>query len=160
MTATGVLLRPISAEDMPFLYLVFASTRTQELAPLGWSAAQQAAFLGRQFDAQHQSYQASFPDADFHVIVVNDRPAGRMYVARTPAEIWLLDIALLPQYRRAGIGSDLVGALLDEAAETCQPVRLHVEKHNPAVRLFERLGFRSVEVHGIYRFMEWLTASG
>ena len=40
MSATGVALRPVRPDDGPFLRRVYASTRLEELAPLGWSAAQ------------------------------------------------------------------------------------------------------------------------
>jgi ribosomal protein S18 acetylase RimI-like enzyme len=155
MRRTDVLLRPISSDDKPVLYLVFASTRMQELTSLGWSAEQQMAFLTRQFDAQHQSFQASYPNADFQIILVNGGPAGRLYVARTPSEIRLIELALLPEYRRAGIGSDLIRALLDEATGSGRPVRLHIKKVDPALRLYQRLGFKPVEDNGIYWFIEW-----
>jgi hypothetical protein len=32
---------------------------------------------------------------------------------------------------------------------------IHVERLNPAVRLYERLGFRQIEDKGVYLFMEW-----
>ena len=35
------------------------------------------------------------------------------------------------------------------------PVRIHVEKFNPALRLYRRLGFTEIEDKGIYLFMEW-----
>jgi ribosomal protein S18 acetylase RimI-like enzyme len=159
MSASDVTLRPIGPDDMRFLYEVYASTRLDELAPLGWTVEQQAAFLTQQFNAQHQSYRASYASADFQIILVDDRPAGRLYVARSPEEIRLIDIALLPEYRRAGIGARLLRELLDEAAQTGRPVRLHVEKFNPAQRLYERLGFRRVEDHGVYWYMESPTAS-
>jgi ribosomal protein S18 acetylase RimI-like enzyme len=35
------------------------------------------------------------------------------------------------------------------------PVRLHVERNNPALRLYQRLGFREVEDQGVYLALEW-----
>jgi ribosomal protein S18 acetylase RimI-like enzyme len=155
VSSTSVTLRPIRPDDKPFLFGVYASTRLEELAPLGWSAEQQAAFLTQQFTAQHQYYQANYADADFQVIVRDDRPVGRLYVARWPEEIRLIDIALLPEYRNAGIGSRLIDELLVEAAATGRPVRIHVEKFNPALRLYQRLGFSQIADRGVYWFMEW-----
>jgi ribosomal protein S18 acetylase RimI-like enzyme len=155
MSAADVTLRPIAAEDMRFLYEVYASTRLDELAPLGWSAEQRTAFLTQQFNAQHQYYQSSYPDADFQIIMLNERQVGRLYVARWPAEIRLIDIALLPAARGAGIGTRLLHDLLDEAVAERKPIRLHVEKFNPALRLYQRLGFYPVEDKGVYWYMEW-----
>ena len=155
MSATQVSFRPIQPDDAPFLYQVYASTRVEELAPLGWSAEQQAAFLGQQFTAQHTYYQATYPNAAYQVILLDGRPAGRLYVARLPDQMLVIDIALLPEYRNAGIGSRLLRNLLDEAALAGKPVRIHVEKFNPALRLYDRLGFTPIADQGVYWFMEW-----
>jgi ribosomal protein S18 acetylase RimI-like enzyme len=66
-----------------------------------------------------------------------------------------MDIALLPEYRNAGIGARLIRDLQNEAAQTGRSLRLHVETFNPALRLYERLGFHSVSASGIYLEMEW-----
>ena len=36
-----------------------------------------------------------------------------------------------------------------------KPLRIHVERFNPARRLYERLGFRQIEDRGVYLFMQW-----
>src|ERR1700694_4666777 len=113
MRAMTVMLRPIRPDDEPFLRRVYASTRLDELAPLGWSAEQQEAFLHQQFDAQHRHYQTYYAGSDFLVILLEDQPIGRPYVARSPEQILLIDIAVLPEHRNAGIGSQLIKALLD-----------------------------------------------
>ena len=160
MSIPTIALRPIGEADLAFLDEVYASTRTEELAPLGWNAAQQNAFLAQQFAAQHRHYQQHYSDASFQVILVDGQPAGRLYVARWPGEIRLIDIALLPAARGAGIGTRLLHDLLDEAVATQKPIRLHVEKFNPALRLYQRFGFVSVEDRGVYWLMEWAQARG
>jgi hypothetical protein len=42
-----------------------------------------------------------------------------------------------------------------EARASAKPLRIHVERFNPALRLYERLGFRQVEDKGVYLFLEW-----
>ena len=73
---------------------------------------------------------------------------------RTDDELRIVDIALLPQWCNRGIGSALVTALQGEAAAAGKPLRIHVERFNPALRLYERLGFRQIEDGGVYLFME------
>ena len=34
-------------------------------------------------------------------------------------------------------------------------LRIHVERFNPALRLYERLGFHPIADRGVYLFMEW-----
>jgi ribosomal protein S18 acetylase RimI-like enzyme len=92
------------------------------------------------------------------VVVVDGRPAGRLYVARWPEELRVIDIALLPEYRRRGIGTALLRALLEEAGASGRPVRIHVERFNPALAVYEKLGFRLLEDRGVYLFLEWRAA--
>ena len=66
-----------------------------------------------------------------------------------------MDIALLPPYRNAGIGSAILRDLLAEAAAAHQPVRLPVEQCNPAVRLYARLGCAPIADKGVYLCMAW-----
>ena len=148
-------LRPVSADDLPFLCAVYASTREQELTAVAWDAAQKAAFLDMQFRAQHTYYLAHYPDAAFDVILINHQPAGRLYIDRATSEIRIVDIALLPEWCNRGIGSALINVLQGEAAAAGKPLRIHVERFNPALRLYERLGFRQIEDRGVYLFMEW-----
>ncbi|MBV9280115.1 MAG: GNAT family N-acetyltransferase [Chloroflexi bacterium] len=152
----AVTLRPAGEEDEGFLYAVYASTREEELAVTGWSEAQKEAFLRMQFAAQHRHYHTYYPEADYQVILVDGRPAGRIYVARQQDEILLIDIALLPAYRSGGIGTGLIGDLLAEARGSGRPVRLHVEPFNRALRLYQRLGFSRIGEQGLYWLMEWL----
>jgi ribosomal protein S18 acetylase RimI-like enzyme len=150
----AITFRPIGPDDEPFLYRVYASTRTEELAPLDWDAAQKEAFLRMQFNAQHRYYQEQFPDASFQIILADNRPVGRLYVQRCPEELHVIDVALLPEHRRASIGSALLNDLLAEADQAGLPVRIYVERFNPALHLYHRLGFTVIGDTGVYFHME------
>lgn len=146
--------RPIQPDDLPFLREVYASTRADELALTNWSDPEKQVFLQMQFDAQHRHYQQHYPDADFRIILREAHPIGRLYLARLPHEFRIIDLALLPAHRGAGIGTALLQEILREAAAAGKPVRLHVERLNPALRLYQRLGFTTVEAGQIYLLME------
>ena len=156
----SITLRPIEPDDEEFLYRVYAGTREAELAQVDWDAAQKEAFLRMQFTAQHQYYQEHYAGAAFQVILTQSRPAGRLYVARWPDEIRIVDIALLPEHRNAGIGTVLLQELLAEGAESSKRVSIHVEQFNPALRLYARLGFSRIADRGVYYLMEWSPAAG
>jgi GNAT superfamily N-acetyltransferase len=132
------------------LLAVYASTRQEELALTDWDDAQKDAFVRMQFDSQRRYYEEHYRGASFDVIVVDGMPAGRLYVARWPEEIRVVDIALLPEHRGRGVGTGLMGELLAEAAAAAKPVSIHVEKFNPALRIYGRLGFSVVEDRGVY----------
>ncbi len=82
-------------------------------------------------------------------------PAGRLYVQRWPKEVRLVDIALLPDFRKRGVGTELIRRLFSEAAGAGKPVTIHVEVFNPARALYERLGFAPKGEQGMYVLMEW-----
>src|SRR5215831_5559074 len=142
-------------DDAAFLYEVYASTRTEELAVVDWNETQKAAFLHMQCAAQHQFYQERSTQTDLRIMLHDAVPVGRLSVARWQDEIRIVDIAVLPPSRNAGIGTAILRDLLAEAAAAHQPVRIHVEKFNPALRLYARLGFAPIEDKGVYLFMEW-----
>jgi len=150
-----IALRPAAAEDAGFLYSVYASTRQAELADLDWTEEEKAAFLRQQFSAQDRHYREQYDGASYHIIEVDSRPGGRLYVARWDGEIRIMDIALLPENCGRGIGTGLLRDLLDEGAGTGRRVTVHVEQFNPARRLYERLGFHWVRDVGIYVLLQW-----
>jgi ribosomal protein S18 acetylase RimI-like enzyme len=149
-----VTLREARADDEAFLYELYASTRAEEMAAWGLSGAQQEMLLNMQFKAQQAHYEAGYADAEHKIILVEGVPAGRIMVLRLEKEITLVDISLLTEHRRAGIGTYLINALLDEARVAGLPVTLHVYKGNPAIRLYDRLGFTVIADAGAYLKME------
>jgi ribosomal protein S18 acetylase RimI-like enzyme len=151
----GLTFRPITDDDLPFLHDVYASTRAAELALVPWSAQQKADFVAMQFRAQHTHYQQYYPHTDWLVIARAGAPAGRLYLQRGAAEHCIIDIAFLPAHCGQGLGTALLRDLLDEAAACGKAVTIHVEKFNPAMRLYQRLGFATVEDKGIYDLMRW-----
>lgn len=150
-----ITLRSITTDDLPVLYQVYASTRTEELAQTDWTDDQKAAFLQQQFAAQHAYYQANYSTAQFQIIEQHGIPIGRLYVDRWADQIRIVDIALLPDQRGHGVGTQLLQSILSEGQLAGLPVTIHVERFNPALRWYERLGFRVAEDKGVYYFLKW-----
>jgi ribosomal protein S18 acetylase RimI-like enzyme len=135
--------------------MLYASTRADEMAVVPWTEKAKQDFLRMQFEAQHTFYQDQFADADFLIIEHDGEAIGRLYLDRRDDEIRVIDVALMPEHRGKGVGSKLMQDVLDEAASAHKRVRIHVEHNNPAMRLYERLGFRKIDDHGVYFLMEW-----
>jgi ribosomal protein S18 acetylase RimI-like enzyme len=154
----SVALRPVTDADREFLVGVYGSTRDEELSQVEWPEGQREAFIRMQFEAQDADYHTRSPAGSFDVIEVGGRPAGRLYVDRRPGDLRIVDISLLPEFRGAGIGGQLVARLMEEAAAAECKVSIHVEIHNRAVALYERMGFILVDEHGLYRRMEWVAS--
>lgn len=155
--SSEVTLRPVEAEDTPFLQAVYASTRWDELAQAPWSDEQKLQFCLMQFGAQAADYQQNYPQAAFSVIEQAGQGIGRVYVDRRADEIHLIDIALLPAYRGGGIGTGLIQGFQSEARASGRKLTIYVEQFNPALRLYQRLGFRKTGEHTVYFLMEWVS---
>jgi GNAT superfamily N-acetyltransferase len=150
----SVTLRPAGVDDRPFMLRVYAGVREPELEASGLPREQWDPFVEHQFEAQSQAY-AGYENASFEVVLVEGEPAGRLIVARWPEELRVVDIALLPEYRGRGVGGTLMQRLVDEAEERCIKTSIHVERFNPAQRLYARLGFRPVaEAGDVYLLLE------
>ena len=141
-------LRAATPADEPFLFEVFASTRLDEFRFL--EEQQKQALIRMQYNAQRFQYDEGFPQAESRIILLDDRPAGRMLVDESEREFVLIDIALLPEHRMLGIGTQLLKKLLHRAVVARKPVRLHVLKSNSALHLYERLGFLRVGDDSMY----------
>jgi GNAT superfamily N-acetyltransferase len=154
--SSRIALRPVSEADDAFLYSVYAGTRAEEMARVPWTPEQKEAFLRMQFTAQKQHYAAEFPHAQHDLILLDDAPVGRLYLARNADALHILDITVLLDRRNAGIGSAMLGRIQREAAGSAVPVTIYVENFNPSLRFFSRLGFQPAEEKGFHYLMKWM----
>ena len=152
----NVTLRAVTPADEEFLLSVYGSSREAELAQVEWAEGQKETFLRWQFDLQRREYDARFPDAKYQLILIDEEPAGRIWVGEDEEQIRLLDIALLPQFQKRGAGTLLLKELMQEAGRAGKLLRHMVfVLNNDAHRFYERLGFVVIEDVGAYKHMEW-----
>lgn len=150
-----LILRPVEAGDDELIYQVYASTRAEEMALVDWSAEQQEAFLRMQVGAQTDHYKIHYPQAEYHIIEREDAPIGRLITERSKDSILIIDIALLPEYRKMGIGTAILKDLMGAAEREKRSIVLRVEFFNPALQLYARLGFAKTREMSIYHEMVW-----
>jgi len=151
--AAKLTLREATVDDEPFLFRVYADSRREELAHVPWTDEQRHAFLASQFAAQYRYYRENYDGATYQIVLADGQPVGRLFVARWPDEIRVMDIALLTQYRGAGIGTRVMRELCDEADAIGTPIGIHVEKQNAARRLYTRLGFEERQDRGVNSYL-------
>ena len=137
----GITMRPATADDDEFLFELYASTRSDELAAVGWNDQQRDTFLRMQYNLQRGSHQ----ETEGSIILSQGREIGRIVVKKTEEAMFLMDIAILPQFRNRGIGTSVIESFLHEATVAGKPVQIHVLASNFAKRLYERLGFVVVD---------------
>jgi ribosomal protein S18 acetylase RimI-like enzyme len=155
----GYALRPEEDADVPFLMLLFASTRAQELAGIDWPDDHKRMFLAQQFTAQRHHYRTQIDRCEFHVIERDGVPVGRLYLQERVTQLHIVDIALLPTETGQGAGTILLQALTDAAWSRDKGLGIFVEKNNPALRLYRRLGFVEIADTQIYWEMERVPAA-
>ena len=150
-----ITLRNVEPDDDAFLFAAYASSRAQEMAMVPWTDEQRTAFLRSQFNAQQGDYNKRFADAQHGVILADGMPAGISRLQETDSEITIIDLIVMPEYRRQGIGTYLLGDYCAMAKTAGKPLRVYVETFNPSLQLFERLGFSRVADDGVYHLLEW-----
>jgi ribosomal protein S18 acetylase RimI-like enzyme len=144
--------RLAAAGDEGFLRELYATTRPEVAA---WEVEAREVFLDLQFRAQRQGYEARFPGSAHELILLAGRAVGRVWVAWLPDECRIVDLTLLPEHRRLGIGTRIAGELLAEADRRELPVRLTVERANgPAREFWSQLGFVVVADDPVYLAVE------
>ncbi len=130
----NLLFRKATVQDLPFLVALREATMREHV-----ERSQNIYDEEKQLQRVKDKYDCA------QIIVLNGEDIGllKMDGARTPWK--LLQIQILPEYQRKGIGEEIIRQILDDAESIGASVTLRVLKGNPAKRLYERLGFRAEE---------------
>lgn len=156
----AITFRDATDADYDFLRRLYHATREEEMKHFPLSDTEKIIFLNQQFSAQYEHYRIHYPTCERNIVELDGQPIGRMWIDEWSDQIRLVDIALMSGYRATGIGTRLLRDLLARGAKAGKPVTIHVEAYNPALRLYERLGFEKVDTNGVYYLMQWTPPSG
>ena len=152
----SIRLRAATPTDEAFLLKLYESSRGDDLRGLGWEEERISEFLKMQYEAQQRFVESEYKRAANQIVLREDNLLGRLLVDRREHEIRCIDLALLPEYRNAGIGTFLLRQLQEEANRGRKPLRLQIIRFNRAVNLLERLGFARTSETGTHFQMEWM----
>jgi ribosomal protein S18 acetylase RimI-like enzyme len=148
-----ITLRDARPSDRTFLLALYASTRGDEFAHLGWPAEMAQAFMKMQFEAQRGEFERRHPGVACQIIEQRRCPVGRLWVAQDARGLTVLDISLITELRGQGIGTHCLQRVQRRAAAARLDVELQVVVDNPARRLYRRLGFRDIGEAGVRQAM-------
>ena len=151
----SITTRSVKPEDQSFLVELYKSSRGDDLRGLGWEEQRISEFLDMQYEAQQNFYNSDYGSAADELILLADKPVGRLMIESRPHEIRCIDLGLLPEYRERGFGTGIVQKLQEKARRDKKPLRLQVIRFSRAVNLFERLGFVRTSETGTHFQMEW-----
>lgn len=149
-----IFLRQFQPADETFLFELYCSLHP-EFLQLGLSHAQLQSLLKLQYDARESAYRLRCRAEEHQIIVYNEKRAGRIMVSRRAEVFHLVDIALLPEFRNLGIGESLLRQFIEEAEREKASASLNVETQNPALLLYQRLGFEIVNEQNGYYLMRF-----
>lgn len=148
-------LKPAGDEDEAFLYDVFCTTWADEAAALP-NPKLATHMLRIQHTAQERRFRTGYPDHERLLILHDGERAGRLYLSISDTMVNALDMTLLPEFRSKGIGSKVVGDLLQVATDTGRSVTLRVPRRNTrASALYNALGFHLVTMDDLDNYFEW-----
>jgi GNAT superfamily N-acetyltransferase len=92
--------------------------------------------------AQAANFERDWILAQVRIIVLDGGDAGWLQTRERDDGLFVAQLFVDGPFQRRGIGTEIMLRLINEAARVNQPILLAVVKINPAVRLYERLGFR------------------
>jgi ribosomal protein S18 acetylase RimI-like enzyme len=149
-------VRPALPQDEIFLYDLYSAIRGPEFALAPIPAAQKEQLIRMQFRAQISEYAQMYPNSCYHLVLLDSKPAGRLWVAPGNGELQLVDIAVHPNLQGKGIGTALVQRVQQEAAKARLPIRCCVFRFNTgSLRFHQRLGFSILREDQTHYHLEW-----
>jgi GNAT superfamily N-acetyltransferase len=99
--------------------------------------------LNLDMTAQAVSFREHWELSQVRIIVADSSDAGWLQSTMRSDGLFVGQLFVDGPFQKKGIGTEVMNRLIGEAALLNQPVRLAVVKINPALRLYERLGFRT-----------------
>lgn len=143
-----LMLRPLVAEDQPFLERLNAQERAPSYADLGLSEPLLQAMLASHLKAEADEFKAQYPERVEFLVLCQSSEIGRLILNPEANDFGLclriVDLVLLNEVRNKGIGSDLVCSVID-SARALRFTRLLAKvfgANEGAIRLLRRVGFR------------------
>ena len=135
VTHTQISFRPTRDSDVDFLYALHVATMKEYVEKTwGWNDA-----------FQESLFRRNYAPGESQIITLNENDIGMISIESKNDDVFLRAIEIHPEYQRQGLGRGIIRAIIDDAIRSGKPVSLRVLKVNPAKRLYERLGFETVE---------------
>ncbi|MEM7018747.1 MAG: GNAT family N-acetyltransferase [Pseudomonadota bacterium] len=130
--AINITLIPVNEADKAFF---------QQLNILSYKELVEKQFGAWEQKLQAQNFDKKWQEQSFQKAVLDGKAIGGIWVQVFETYHQLREIQLLPEYRNQGIGAQLINTEIERANALGKKLRLRVLLLNPAVQLYERLGF-------------------
>jgi GNAT superfamily N-acetyltransferase len=125
-----IVLRPAVSQDFEYCKRLYFTGMKKIIEELCLDMAAQAASFLQNWDL-----------AEVRIIAVGNSDVGWLQSSVRDDELFVAQLFLDDPFQGQGIGTEVMNRLIGGASRLNQAVRLAVVKTNPALRLYERLGF-------------------
>jgi GNAT superfamily N-acetyltransferase len=96
-------------------------------------------------EAQQKRVQQALGDEGASILLVETSDAGWLHCSETRFAIHLGHLYLVPEKRNKGLGAGFLRWMSERARRKEKDFTLDVMKNNPALALYQRLGFKQVK---------------
>ena len=131
MEATQIGLRPARTQDFDYCERLYFTEMKRIIQELNLDMA-----------AQFASFQQQWELAEVRLITCDGADIGWLQSTTRGDTLFLAQLFVEGSFQRRGVGTEVMSRLIGEASRLRQAVTLGVAKINPALRLYQRLGFR------------------
>jgi ribosomal protein S18 acetylase RimI-like enzyme len=125
-------LRPACSEDFEYCAHLYFEGMEKTIKELNLN-----------MDAQIAGFRQRWDVTQVRIITRDGTDVGWLQSFAKDDALFLVQLFVAAALRRRGIGAEVVQALIEEAARAGRAMTLGVVKTNPALRLYQRLGFRT-----------------
>lgn len=102
-------------QDEAFIWELYCSTRTEEMAHWGWSESDKLAFLQSQYAMQQKSYQMQFPAQNHQIILRSEQPMAGELSFLTPIRVMGHSLARKQSALQAGLSLIIICSLISDS---------------------------------------------
>lgn len=154
----GLALRPARVDDRAFMERLFRSTR-EHFYSIAAPGQPIDALIAQQYRLQQAAYARQWPAARAWIIQRPGEAIGQITLNESETALHIIDFVIEPGMRGKGCGTSVLNAVLARAGEKRVPVKLSVDRQNPAAgRLYSRLGFQVTATSDTHQSMVWTPA--
>ncbi len=131
MCSAAIALRPACPQDFDYCAKLYFAGMAQIIRQLNLDIRRQAA-----------SFQKQWEPAQVQVITLQGADVGWLQIAQTGDSLFLSQLFVDTPFQRQGVGTEVMRQLIRDASAAGHAVTLAVAKINPALELYQRLGFK------------------
>ena len=99
-------------------------------------------------------FRDNFTTQDYQVVEYQSQIAGFIKVVTSETEIYLAEVQVSHEYQKQGMGTNIISRIIQQAKLNKKRLWLRVIKGNPAINLYQRLGFEVCQISSTHMIME------